>query len=37
MGSMGMNQEPSGMSREEFEARKADLRHKHEMERLNER
>ncbi|KAJ8486185.1 hypothetical protein OPV22_018670 [Ensete ventricosum] len=37
MGSMGMNQGPSGMSREEYEARKADLRRKHEMERLNER
>ncbi|RRT59925.1 hypothetical protein B296_00045413, partial [Ensete ventricosum] len=27
---------PYGMSREEYEARKADLRRKHEMERLNE-
>ncbi|XP_072989084.1 E3 ubiquitin ligase PARAQUAT TOLERANCE 3-like isoform X2 [Typha latifolia] len=35
--SMGMNMGPPVMSREEFEARKADLRRKREMERLNER
>lgn len=40
MGGMGMNQNQghSGMSRDDFEARKvADLRRKREMERLRER
>ena len=34
---MGMNRAPPVMSREEFEARKADLRRKREMERRGER
>ncbi|KAJ8492559.1 hypothetical protein OPV22_014280 [Ensete ventricosum] len=39
MGGMGMkqNQGPPGMIRDDFEARKADLRRKHEMERLRSR
>lgn len=35
--SMGMNAPPPVMSREEFEARKADLRRKRENERRGER
>lgn len=34
---MGMNAAPPIMSREEFEARKADLRRKHEIEKRDER
>ncbi|KAJ0974104.1 hypothetical protein J5N97_016069 [Dioscorea zingiberensis] len=37
MSGVGMNQGPPIMSREEFEARKADFRRKHEMERVSER
>lgn len=37
MGSMGMKQGPPGMSRDDFDARKADLRRKREMERFSQR
>ncbi|XP_074567368.1 E3 ubiquitin ligase PARAQUAT TOLERANCE 3-like [Curcuma longa] len=37
MGSMGMPQGAPGISREEMEARKADIKRKREMDRLNER
>lgn len=37
MAGVSMNQGPPIMSREEFEARKADFRRKREMERVSER
>ncbi|URE15418.1 DWNN [Musa troglodytarum] len=37
MGSMGMKQGPPSMSRDDFDARKADLRRKREMERFSQR